>query len=103
MPQARLSMRKIREVLRLRWQQRLSYRQIAASCRLGLGAVGEYVRRASAAGLSRPLPEGLADAELERRLFPPPQAIAPTDPKAYGYSRFCELYREWRAAAEPRM
>jgi transposase len=127
-------MRKIREVLRLRWQQRLSYRQIATSCRLGLGTVGEYVRRASDAGLGWPLPADLTDAALERRLFPPPQTIAPTerplpdwevvhrelrkkgvtllllweeyragDPKAYGYSRFCELYQEWRGAAEPRM
>ena len=75
MPHERLSMRKIREVLRLRWEQGLSHRQIVASCRLGQGTVGEYLRRAAAAGLTWPLPEDLTDAELERRLFPPPEAI----------------------------
>ena len=55
MPQERLSMRKIREVLRLRWEQGLSHRQIVASCRLGQGTVAEYLRRASAAGLTWPL------------------------------------------------
>ena len=32
MPQERLVMRKIREVLRLRFEKQLSYPQIAASC-----------------------------------------------------------------------
>ena len=72
MPRERLSMRKIREVLRLRWEQGLSHRQIVASCKLGQGTVGEYLRRASAAGLTWPLPEGLTDDALERQLFPPP-------------------------------
>lgn len=134
MPQERLSMRKIREVLRLRWEQGLSHRQIVASCHLGQGTVGEYLRRASAAGLTWPLPEELTDAELERRLFPPPASIPAAErplpdwpavhrelrkkgvtllllweeyrishPKAFRYSRFCELYQEWRQAAEPRM
>ena len=75
MPRERLSMRKIREVLRLRWAQRLSYRQVATSCQLGLGTVLEYVRRGQAAGLTWPLPADLTDTALEAQLFPPPPAI----------------------------
>src|SRR5260221_6266124 len=76
MPQKRLSMRKIQEVLRLRWQCALSHREIAASCQLGVGTVCEYLRRAAAAGLRWPLPEGLGEDELNARLFPPPVSVA---------------------------
>jgi transposase len=68
-------MRKIREVLRLRWGQGLSFRQIATSCHLGLGTVQEYARRAAAAGIPWPLPADLTDAALEARLFPPSPAV----------------------------
>ena len=81
MPQERLSMRKIREVLRLRWEQGLSHSQIALSCHIGQGTVGEYLRRAGTAGLTWPLPEGLTDAALDARLFPPVTAI-PTGERA---------------------
>jgi transposase len=73
MPQERLSMRKIREILRLRWEQALTHRQIIASCKVGHGTIVECVRRARAAGLGWPLPEALTDTELEALLFPPPQ------------------------------
>ena len=39
---------------------------------MGRNTVAEYLRRAEVAGLSWPLPEGLDEAALERRLFPPP-------------------------------
>lgn len=71
MPQRRLSVRKIREVLRLRWEQGLSHRQIIESCKLGHGTLADYLRRAEAAGLTWPLPTTLTDTELEARLFPP--------------------------------
>jgi transposase len=73
-PMERLSMRKIKEVLRLKWDGGLSHRAIAASCAVAASTVLEYVRRAERAGLSWPLPEGLTEAELEARLFPPPPA-----------------------------
>ena len=76
MPRERLSMRKIREVLRLRLQCGLSQRETATSCKIGLGTVYEYVRRARDAGLTWPLPEQLTDEALERLLFPPPPRIA---------------------------
>jgi len=67
-------MRKISEVLRLRAQGR-SIREIAHSVGVGHTAVGEYLRRAEAAGLAWPLPEGVGAEELDARLFPPPVAV----------------------------
>ena len=63
-------MRKIREVLRLKFEAGLSARQIAASVQVGRATIGDYLSRCKAAGLSWPLPSSLSDAELERRLFP---------------------------------
>jgi len=68
-PARRKSMRKIKEVLRLRFELALGQRQIARSCGMGLGTVHEYLERAVAAGISWPLPEGLGEEELEARLF----------------------------------
>lgn len=93
MPREKLSMRNVREVLRLRWEQGLSHRQIVASCRIGQGTVVEYLRRAAAAGLTWPLPEGLTDAELDRKLFPPPVAIPPEERPLPDWA---EVHRELR-------
>jgi len=68
---SRLSMRKLRETLRLKYEARLPHRAIARACGIGLGTVSEYVQRASEAGLSWPLPADLEDVALERRLFTP--------------------------------
>ena len=65
-------MRRIREVLRLKHELRRSHREIARSLGIANSTVSDYARRASAAGLSWPLPEGLDDAALEAALFPPP-------------------------------
>jgi len=78
MPTARLSMRQIREVLRLCWESRLPQRAAARSLGLGQGTVSGYLSRARAAGLTWPLPDDLDDAGLEARLFPPPSEI-PSD------------------------
>jgi|SRR5665213_132885 len=72
MPSERLSMRRIRELLRLKFGNGLPGRVIAASLGLSKGAVNDYLARAVAAGLSWPLPEELNDTALERRLFPGP-------------------------------
>ncbi len=72
MPAERLSMRKVREVLRLSWGGKLSTRAVARSCGVGRTTVREYLRRAIRAGLSWPLPDGLADKELGALLFPAP-------------------------------
>src|SRR5690348_18280814 len=72
MPAERLSMRKIREVLRLRFASGLSQRVIARSVGLSQGAVCDYLDRARRAGLGWPLPDELDDTRLEALLFPPP-------------------------------
>jgi transposase len=64
-------MRKIRDVLRLHFQGRLTNRQIAQSLGLSRSTVAEYLGRAETAGLGWPLPEGLDETTLEQRLFPP--------------------------------
>lgn len=71
MPRERLSMRKIKEVLRLRLAKGLSHRAVATSCGIGVTTAREYVVRAQAAGLSWPLPAEMDDAALDRLLFPP--------------------------------
>ena len=43
-----LPMRQVREVLRLKYEQRLSHRAIARACGVGFGTVSEYGRRAPA-------------------------------------------------------
>ena len=66
-------MRKIHEVLRLKFELGLENRQIARSCQIPHSSVGNYLRRARAAGLSWPLPDDLDDEGLERKLFPAPK------------------------------
>lgn len=70
MPRVRTSMRKIREVLRLKWQLGLSHRQIERSVRIGHGTVFDYLLRAKVEGLSWEQVAALSDAQLEERLFP---------------------------------
>jgi transposase len=72
MPKARLSMRKIREVLRLYASGR-SQRLIAQSAGIGQSTVGDYINRARLAGVS--WPSDLDDAALEQALYPPRPAI----------------------------
>lgn len=68
-------MRKIKEVLRLKYHCALSRRQIAHSCQISRSTVADYLHRAEKAGIGWPLPENLIDQELEQRLFPPQGAV----------------------------
>ena len=70
MARRRMSMRNVREILRLRYQLGLPGRQIASSMGYGHKTVQDYLARAEVAGLSWPLPEDLDDEALEKRLFP---------------------------------
>ena len=82
-------MRKIRGVLRQRWECGLSERTVAASCSLARSTVAKYVRRAREAGLSWPLPRKMTDEKLERRLFPVAHCVE-------GGSRFVPDWAEVR-------
>ena len=70
MAKGRISMRKIKEVLRLGYENQVSMRKISLCCRLGTGTTQEYFRRFRVSGLSWPLPEDVSDEALERLLFP---------------------------------
>ncbi len=74
-------MRKVREVLRLKFELGLKNRQIARSCLIPHSSVANYLSRAKAAGLRWPLPEELDDEALEGKLFPEgtrrPEGAAP--------------------------
>ena len=106
MAQARLSVRKIREVLRLKAEARLSDRQIAAVLGSARSTVQECLRRARDAGMSWPPPAELDDDELFARLYPrapvPPRYPAPDFPAIQaelaqkGVTRML-LWREYKA------
>ena len=132
MPRERLSMRKIREVLRLK-QAGLSNRAIGRACAIGKETVREYLRRAAEAGVNWPLPEGLTEEELERKLFPyeirlggrrnePDWAevhrelrkkgvtrrllwmeYAAGQTETYSYPQFCVRYNRWARVLHPTM
>ena len=87
-----LSMRKVREVLRLHYAAGLSTRAIARSLKVSPATVGKYIRRAEVQGLSWPLPEPLDDAALTRRLFPAPVLSATQRP----LPQWSEVHRELR-------
>ncbi len=55
MTQERLTMRKIAEVLRLKWECGLSNRTIARSCSISHSTVAQYLRHAHEAGLNWPV------------------------------------------------
>ena len=119
-------MRKIRDVLRLKFEAQLSHEKIAAATGLSKGAVTNAVQRALQKGLSWPLPVDVDDSRLEAMLYrqaAPRSQYAQLDyalvhqelkrkgvtlqllweeyaaahgEQAYRYSQFCEHYREYR-------
>lgn len=125
MAKERLPMRKIREILRLRWGQRRSVREVTRSLEVSTGVVARAEQRARAAELSLEQVDALGDVELERRMYGrsgTPQRERPTPdpgyihherkkpgvtlellhqeyleqhPDGYGYTAFCEVYRRW--------
>lgn len=136
MPAKRLSMRRIRELLRLKFGDgEDSDRAIARRLGVARSTVQDYLARIEAAGLTWPLPDDITDDVLEQRLFaragfkPGVRRRAEPDwaalareikrpgvnlmilweeyrqihPDGYGYSRFCELYREFELRLSPNM
>lgn len=129
----RLSMRKIREVLRLN-AQGMSARKIAPMLGISRPTVQEYLRRCRSADLGWPLAPDLNDTDLEHRLYPrlscDTQGSFPLPEwtyihkelrrkgvtlsllweeyrsdhsGGYSYSQFCELYRRWEGRLSPVM
>jgi len=126
MPAKRSAIRKITEVLRLKFEARLSHEKIAAATGMSKGAVTNYVRRAVQKGLGWPLSPELDESHLEALLFrqaaprahyaQPDYALIHQELKrngvtlqllweeyqaanaehAYRYSQFCVHYHEYR-------
>jgi transposase len=69
MAKDRLSMRKFKEVLRLKFDHHLTNRQIAKSCGISHVTVRKYLDLAEQAGITWPLPEDIDDGQLEERLY----------------------------------
>ena len=118
-------MRRIKEILRLKFEFNLDNRQIARSCNIPHSTVANYLRRAEAAGVAWPLPPEMSDTDVEKLLFPtvPADRKVPMPdfeaihtellghkyvtlellwreykrvyPEGYQYSYYCELYRRW--------
>jgi transposase len=88
----RLSMRKIKEVLRLRSAGH-SKRAVGQSLAIAHSTVREYEQRAAAAGLAWPAAAELSDAELEARLFPP----LPPSNQGRPLPDWVEIHRELKA------
>lgn len=80
MPAERLSMRKLREILRLHFENKLSARAVARSCNTSSSTVLSYIHRAEVAKLNWPLSSAIDDTALEKLLFPTEHAPVRTRP-----------------------
>jgi response regulator of citrate/malate metabolism len=63
------TMRKIKEVIRLKFEADLSHERIAAATGISKGAVTKYLQRAREADLGWPMPATMDDARLGRCCF----------------------------------
>ena len=125
MPATRIPMRQFIEIMRLKYEAKLSNEKVARACGVSKGVVCKYLHLAAARGIAWPLPEGSDEAQLERLLFPAirkPARFAPPDyfqvhqelkrkgvtlqllwaeyvavheAQAYRYSQYCHHYRQW--------
>jgi transposase len=90
----RVTMFKLKELLRLRYEARLSVRQIALSLSLSLGVISKYLQRAEAAGLSWPLPQEMSDRALAALLQPPRVVSDPSAPQPPATPDFVAIAQE---------
>ena len=90
----RVSMHKIKEVLRLTYAAHLKQRQVAASLRMSQGAVSKYLSLARSAGLTMwPLPPEWDETQLKQRLFAP-TADACVMPSRFTEPDFATVHQE---------
>src|SRR5690242_1206292 len=132
MPAERVSMRRVREILRLSMP---AGRATGRSRGIARSTVALTLERLAAAGLAWPLPEALSDRVLEGMLYAGTGArqglrrkgepdwtrvhrelrragvtlmllweeYRAAEPDGYAYSRWCELYRAWEGRLSPTM
>lgn len=126
-------MRKISEVLRLRYELKRSLRDIARSLNIGTTSVSDYLARARAAEVEWPLPEDMSEEDLFNKLFLPSKNTTQKrplpdwewvyqelrkkgvtlqllwreyreiHPTGLSYTQFCERYRAYTKATTPVM
>jgi transposase len=84
-------MRKIKDVLRLKLDAKLSHEQIASALGISKGVVTKYVGLAAAAGLDWPAVQGADEITLERRLL-----VAPQKPRNHVQPDYGRLHQELR-------
>jgi transposase len=87
-------MRRIKEVLRLYFEQKRSRREIARSLKLSPTTVADYIQRAQVTGLGYPLPAEWDDEALNQRLFPTPLAVTVARPEPDWPSIYTALKRK---------
>jgi transposase len=111
MPQQRMDIRMIKDILRLKYQGNLSHERIALSLSISKGAVAKYLSLAGAAGLDWPSTAELDEASLERRLMggggPLARVVEPDYARVHVELRrkgvtLMLLWAEYRAANEGR-
>ena len=125
MPTNRITMRQIRETLRLHLQSNLSYNEVGRALMISKSVAGKYVSLARVAGVDWAIAQTLTDEELETRLYRPAlprrsyqltpdfaqvhqelkragvtlqllwEEYAKDNTLAYKYTSFCVKYREW--------
>ncbi len=90
-------MRKLKEVLRLRYELKLGYQQIGRSCAIAPSSVHKYLKRAEAANIAWPLPEGWDEAKLEATLFPRAESNLPAKRPARMSPDFASIHEQLRS------
>jgi transposase len=83
-------------VLRLRFELHLGYQQIGRSCAIAVSTVHKYLKRAEAAGLSWPLPEGWDEAQVEEAVFPASSPPVQEQPPARTPPDFAAIHEQLR-------
>ena len=96
MANERLPMHKIKEVLRLKYECRLSNRVIGRSLHVGRESVARCLKRAEQVGLTWPLPAELTEGELEARLFPPAEISVSAERPLPDCERIYNELRDWK-------
>lgn len=96
MANERLPMRTVKEVLRLKYEGRLSNRAIGRSLGISRPTVAEYLKRANVAGICRPLPADMPEQELEARLFPPVQPAVDDARPVPDCQHIYDELRDWK-------
>ena len=126
-------MRKISEILRLRYELRCSIRDIACYLNIGKTTVSDYLVRAKAAGIVWPITEDISEQNLFDKLFLPStdnskkrplpdweyisqeirkkgvtlqllwREYRDSNPAGLSYTQFCEHYRAYRKSITPSM